>query len=62
LLDEELWLRFSLAGRKRVVEHFNVDLQTRRLEDVFADIAASQSGLAENDCVSLRMGRTQDAT
>jgi colanic acid/amylovoran biosynthesis glycosyltransferase len=62
LLDEELWLRFSLAGRKRVVEHFNVDLQTRRLEDVFADIAASQAGLAENDCVGLRMGRTQDAT
>jgi colanic acid/amylovoran biosynthesis glycosyltransferase len=33
--DEELWQRYSLAGRKNVVSHFNLAQQTRRLESVF---------------------------
>ncbi|WP_213805075.1 glycosyltransferase [Granulicella sp. dw_53] len=41
LQDGELWQRFSLAGRRRVVERFNLALQTKRLEDLFGDIIAS---------------------
>jgi colanic acid/amylovoran biosynthesis glycosyltransferase len=33
--DDELWQRYSLAGRRHVVEHFNLAQQTGRLEDVF---------------------------
>jgi colanic acid/amylovoran biosynthesis glycosyltransferase len=35
---DELWQLFSVAGRKRVVEHFNLARQTERLEDVFATV------------------------
>src|SRR6202044_213624 len=34
--DEELWQRLSVAGRRHVVDHFNLARQTGRLEDVFA--------------------------
>ena len=33
--NEDLWQRYSLAGRKRVVDHFNLAHQTGRLEDKF---------------------------
>jgi colanic acid/amylovoran biosynthesis glycosyltransferase len=36
--DEELWQRYSVAGRRRVVDHFNLARQTGRLEDVFAQL------------------------
>ena len=36
--DEELWQRYSVAGRKHVVDHFNLARQTGRLEDVFAQL------------------------
>ena len=36
--DEELWQRYSVAGRKHVVDHFNLARQTARLEDVFAQL------------------------
>jgi colanic acid/amylovoran biosynthesis glycosyltransferase len=35
MLDHELWRRYSLAGRKHVLDHFNLARQTRLLEDVF---------------------------
>jgi glycosyltransferase involved in cell wall biosynthesis len=38
--DEELWQRYSLAGRKNVVSHFNLAQQTRRLEAVFEQLLA----------------------
>ncbi len=38
--DEELWRRYSLAGRKNVVSHFNLAQQTRRLESVFEQLLA----------------------
>jgi glycosyltransferase involved in cell wall biosynthesis len=38
--DEELWQRYSLAGRKHVVNHFNLAQQTRRLESVFEQLLA----------------------
>jgi hypothetical protein len=38
--DEELWQRYSLAGRRNVVNHFNLAQQTRRLENVFAQLVA----------------------
>ena len=38
--DEELWQRYSLAGRKNVVSHFNLAQQTRRLESVFEQLLA----------------------
>jgi colanic acid/amylovoran biosynthesis glycosyltransferase len=38
--SDELWQRFSVAGRKRVVEHFNLARQTERLEDVFEQLLA----------------------
>ncbi len=61
LQDEELWHRFSFAGRKRVVEQFNLEQQTRRLEEVFADVAASRKGLNKYDGVSARTNPTRDA-
>ena len=36
--DEELWQRYSVAGRRHVVDHFNLARQTGRLEDVFAHL------------------------
>jgi colanic acid/amylovoran biosynthesis glycosyltransferase len=36
--DEELWQRYSVAGRRHVVDHFNLARQTGRLEDVFAQL------------------------
>jgi glycosyltransferase involved in cell wall biosynthesis len=36
--DEELWQRYSLAGRRNVVSHFNLAQQTRRLENVFEQL------------------------
>jgi colanic acid/amylovoran biosynthesis glycosyltransferase len=36
--SNELWQRFSLAGRKRVVENFNLVRQTERLEEVFEQL------------------------
>jgi colanic acid/amylovoran biosynthesis glycosyltransferase len=38
--DEELWQRYSLAGRKHVVDRFNLARQTERLEDVFTQLLA----------------------
>jgi colanic acid/amylovoran biosynthesis glycosyltransferase len=38
--DEELWRRYSLAGRRRVVDHFNLAHQTRDLENVFDRLLA----------------------
>jgi colanic acid/amylovoran biosynthesis glycosyltransferase len=40
LQDEELWQRYSLAGRKHVVDRFNLARQTERLEDVFTQLLA----------------------
>jgi glycosyltransferase involved in cell wall biosynthesis len=45
LQDGNLWQRFSAAGRKRVVRQFNLAQQTRRLEDLFSGIIASQKQL-----------------
>ena len=36
--DKELWQRYSVAGRRHVVDHFNLARQTGRLEDVFAHL------------------------
>jgi colanic acid/amylovoran biosynthesis glycosyltransferase len=36
--NEELWQRYSVAGRRHVVDHFNLARQTGRLEDVFAHL------------------------
>jgi glycosyltransferase involved in cell wall biosynthesis len=38
--SKELWQRFSVAGRTRVVEHFNLARQTDRLEEVFGQLLA----------------------
>jgi glycosyltransferase involved in cell wall biosynthesis len=38
LEDDELWLRFSVAGRKRVVDEFNLAHQTEDLERIFQDL------------------------
>jgi colanic acid/amylovoran biosynthesis glycosyltransferase len=38
--SHELWQRFSVAGRKRVVENFNLVRQTDRLEEVFEQLLA----------------------
>lgn len=38
LRDEELWQRYSVAGRRRVVDHFNLEMQTERLEDMFEQL------------------------
>jgi glycosyltransferase involved in cell wall biosynthesis len=39
--DEELWQRFSLAGRMRVLERFNLAQQTQRLENIFRSLLDS---------------------
>jgi glycosyltransferase involved in cell wall biosynthesis len=41
-LDDELWQRYSLAGRKNVVDHFNLAHQTGRLEHVFEQLLAGR--------------------
>jgi colanic acid/amylovoran biosynthesis glycosyltransferase len=41
--DERLWQRFSLAGRKRVVERFNLAQQTQRLEDIFDALISTRA-------------------
>jgi glycosyltransferase involved in cell wall biosynthesis len=38
--DEELWQQYSLAGRKNVVNHFNLAQQTGRLENLFEQLLA----------------------
>ena len=38
--DEELWQRYSLAGRRNVVQHFNLAQQTSRLENLFEQLLA----------------------
>jgi colanic acid/amylovoran biosynthesis glycosyltransferase len=38
--NEELWKRLSVAGRRRVVDQFNLAHQTARLEDVFERLLA----------------------
>jgi glycosyltransferase involved in cell wall biosynthesis len=38
--DDQLWHRYSIAGRRHVVEHFNLARQTGQLEDVFAQLLA----------------------
>jgi colanic acid/amylovoran biosynthesis glycosyltransferase len=43
--DDELWHRYSLAGRRHVVEHFNLAQQTGRLEDVFDRLLAGRGAL-----------------
>jgi glycosyltransferase involved in cell wall biosynthesis len=35
LQDEQLWQEYSLAGRRNVVNHFNLAQQTGRLENLF---------------------------
>jgi len=42
LQDDELWQRFSVAGRERVLENFNLARQTERLEGVFGDLLSSR--------------------
>jgi colanic acid/amylovoran biosynthesis glycosyltransferase len=38
--DEELWQQYSLAGRRNVVNHFNLAQQTGRLENLFEQMLA----------------------
>jgi colanic acid/amylovoran biosynthesis glycosyltransferase len=49
LQDDELWQRFSIAGRRRVVENFNLARQTERLEDVFGDLLSSSKTRLDYD-------------
>jgi glycosyltransferase involved in cell wall biosynthesis len=49
LQDDELWRRFSVAGRKRVLENFNLARQTERLEDAFGDLLSSRKTRLEYD-------------
>ena len=41
--NDELWQRYSAAGRTRVVAQFNLLRQTERLENVFAPIAGKEA-------------------
>jgi colanic acid/amylovoran biosynthesis glycosyltransferase len=38
--DQDLWQRYSLAGRRNVVNHFNLAQQTGRLENLFEQLLA----------------------
>jgi glycosyltransferase involved in cell wall biosynthesis len=38
--DGDLWQRYSLAGRRNVVDHFNLAQQTSRLETLFEELLA----------------------
>jgi colanic acid/amylovoran biosynthesis glycosyltransferase len=40
--DDELWHRYSVAGRIRVVDHFNLQHQTERLENVFEQLVGGR--------------------
>lgn len=40
--DQELWQRYSLAGRRHVVAHFDLAQQTSRLESVFEQLLAGR--------------------
>lgn len=42
LQNEELWQRYSHAGRKHVIDHFNLAQQTSRLEDAFEQVISEQ--------------------
>jgi colanic acid/amylovoran biosynthesis glycosyltransferase len=41
--NDELWRRYSAAGRKRVVSQFNLLRQTERLENVFTQLLEGRS-------------------
>jgi colanic acid/amylovoran biosynthesis glycosyltransferase len=45
--DEELWQRFSLAGRRRVLEQFDLVRQTHHLEKLFDRLVFSREVLRE---------------
>jgi colanic acid/amylovoran biosynthesis glycosyltransferase len=47
LQGDELWQRFSLAGRRNVENHFNLSRQTGRLESVFERLLAYENGADE---------------
>ncbi len=46
--DEELWQRFSLAGRMRVLERFNLAQQTQRLEAIFHTLLSTRAASIES--------------
>ncbi len=46
--DEELWQRFSLAGRMRVLERFNLAQQTQRLENIFHTLLSTRAASIES--------------
>jgi colanic acid/amylovoran biosynthesis glycosyltransferase len=52
LQDGELWQRFSVAGRARVMRHFNLERQTQLLEAIFGDVVASQKVPLMDDLTS----------
>ena len=52
MANDELWQRYSLAGRRRVLDQFNLARQTQRLEDVFDDVLSSRSVQIEQRAVS----------
>lgn len=41
LRDDALWSRMSEGGRRRVAEHFNLRTQTRLLEGIYRELAAT---------------------
>jgi glycogen synthase len=46
--DERLWKRFSLAGRSRVLKHFDLTKQTQRLENIFDNLLLSRTTTVEH--------------
>ena len=40
--DQDLWQRYSIAGRRHVVRHFNLTQQTSRLENIFEKLLTSR--------------------
>jgi colanic acid/amylovoran biosynthesis glycosyltransferase len=51
--DEKLWNSFSLAGRRRVLQWFDLTQQTQRLENIFASLPLSRTMAVEHrskDC------------
>jgi colanic acid/amylovoran biosynthesis glycosyltransferase len=40
--NDDLWRRYSAAGRKRVLDQFNLSQQTERLENVFEQLLAGR--------------------
>lgn len=65
--NDELWQRFSLDGRRRVLEQFDLVRQTQRLEDVFDDVLASRRVQTEQSAmcpaaVSASVDRMHDST